>query len=63
MLFLSWGLDLESLPILDDHRFCGVALLPGAFQLAMVAEAVGRLGIAEGAAIEDVSFAEACGYS
>ena len=50
---------LESLPILDDHRFCDIPVLPGAFQLAMFVEAASRLGIPAGCAIEGVSFAKA----
>ncbi len=52
-------LGLQSLPILDDHRFYDTPILPGAFQLAMVVEAAARLAVPETYAIEDVSFAEA----
>ena len=49
---------LEALPILDDHRFCDTPVLPGAFQLVMVFEAIDRLGLSPGFAIEDVAFSE-----
>jgi acyl transferase domain-containing protein/acyl carrier protein len=52
-------IGLESLPILNDHRFCDVPLLPGAFQLAMFFEATQRLGIPASCEMEGVSFTKA----
>ncbi len=49
----------ESLPILDDHRFCATPILPGAFQLVMALDAAALAGIGPGIAIEDVIFAKA----
>jgi len=52
-------LGLETLPILDAHRFCGMPILPGAFQLAMAVEAASRHAAPSGCTLENVSFAHA----
>ena len=52
-------IDTASFPLLDDHRFLGVPILPGACQLAMVVDAAGDSGKTTACMLEDVSFARA----
>ena len=52
-------LDVSSTPILGDHRFDSVAIVPGAYFLAMAIEAARRVLRRDECRLEDVSFAEA----